>query len=83
MQRSGNTSGKNHTLSWKASKGATGYEIYGSTDGKNYTLLKTVDADKNSTLTTTIPNKKKYTFRIRAYTEYYPKTFYSGYTISK
>ncbi len=78
------SSGSNCKLSWKASKGATKYEIYGSTDGKKYKLLKTVEAtDKDTTLSTKISNGKKYTFKIRACTELYPQTFYSGYSFSK
>jgi len=78
------SSSGSYKLSWKASKGATGYEIYGSTDGKKFKLLKTVEAGKNSSLNTKISSKgKKYTFRIRAYTELYPQTFYSGYSYSE
>ena len=79
------SSGSNYNLSWKASKGATGYEIYGSTDGKNYTLLNTIKADdKKTSLKTKIASEgKKYTFKIRAYTELYPTTIYSDYSSNK
>lgn len=78
------SSGSNYNLSWKASKGATGYEIYGSTNGKDYKLLKTVEADKKTTLNAKISSKgKKYTFKIRALTELYPQTFYSEYSFAK
>lgn len=75
------SSGSSYNLSWKASKGATGYKIYGSTDSKKFKLLKTVDADdKKTSLSTKITsNGKKYTFKIKAYTEVYPQTFYSKY----
>lgn len=79
------TSSKNsYNLSWKASKGATGYKIYGSTGGK-YTLLKTVKATgTDKKLSVKIPSdNKKYVFKIRAYTEVYPQTFYSKYSSEK
>lgn len=69
------SSGNSYKLSWKASKGADGYMVYVSTGGK-YTLYKTIDSADTTSLT--IPsNGKNYTFRIKAYKEVYPQTFYS------
>ncbi|MCR4947283.1 MAG: hypothetical protein K5929_10115 [Lachnospiraceae bacterium] len=71
-------SGEKYYLTWKTSKGATGYEVFGSTNGKDYTLLKTVDASDSDSLNTVIDyTGEKYTFRIKAFTKLYPQIFYS------
>ena len=68
-------SGNSYKLSWKASKGADGYIVYISTGGK-YNLYKTIDSADTTSLT--VPSKgKNYTFKIKAYKEVYPQTFYS------
>lgn len=52
------------TLSWKKVKGATGYEIYRSTDGETYKLVKDVSTLK---YTTGRLKKGSHYFKIKAY----------------
>lgn len=52
------------TLSWKKVKGATGYEIYRSTDGKTFELVK--DTAK-LTYTSKRMKKGNYIYKVRAY----------------
>lgn len=55
---------KKVTLSWKKVKGATGYEIYRSTDGETFELVK--DTVK-LTYTSKRMKKGSYVYKIRAY----------------
>ena len=68
-----------YNLSWNALPGATGYEIYGSIGGSEYSLLKTIDAtETDAQLSIEIASDgKEYKFKIRAYKELYPQIFYS------
>lgn len=71
------SSGDMYTLSWEASKGATGYNIYASEDGNSFSLLKTIDATNPYLSTEIASNGKQYIFKVRAYKKLYPQTFYS------
>ena len=76
------SSGGNYHLSWTVSKGAAGYEIYGST-GEKYKLIKRVNASEageNPTMEIA-SGGKQYTFKIRAYQKLYPQKFYSNYDV--
>ncbi|MCR5793717.1 MAG: Ig-like domain-containing protein [Solobacterium sp.] len=69
-------------LTWKKPAGATGYVIYYSTT-KTGTYKKAATIKDAATLKTTIKNltsKKKYYFKIRAYTKTTSGTIYSAYS---
>ncbi len=54
------------TIKWNAVKGATGYRVYHSVDGKGYVLLTTVSADTLSYFDKTAVNGAKMTYAVRA-----------------
>lgn len=54
------------TLTWGANVNATGYAIYQSTDGSNYTLVANVPAGTTSYEVSNLASGTKYYFQIRA-----------------
>jgi hypothetical protein len=73
---------KSAVLTWKKIPGATGYIVYMATS-KSGTYKKAATVTKAATVKATIKNltsKKKYYFKIRAYTKAPTKTVYSAYS---
>jgi hypothetical protein len=70
------------TLSWRKSKGATGYVIYMSTSKRGkYKKIATVKSAKTTTYTKTgLKKNTTYYFKIRSYKKYKGKLYYSSYS---
>ena len=70
-------------LSWKKTKGASGYAIYMKTGKGKYKRVKTITKGSTAKYTKTKLKKgKKYTFKIRAYKKA-DKNIYGSYSASK
>lgn len=81
------TAGKKKvTIKWKKVTGATGYEIYRATS-KNGKYTKIATIKKASTVKyvdkKSLKSKKKYFYKVRAYTKVGSQKKYSGYTTPK
>ena len=76
---------KKATVKWGKVTGATGYEIYMSTNkSKNYSRIKTITNGKTIKYTKTKLKKgKKYYFKIRTYRTVNGKKIYSFYSSAK
>ncbi len=76
---------KKATVKWGKVTGATGYEIYMSTNkSKNYSRIKTITNGKTIKYTKTKLKKgKKYYFKIRTYRTVNGKKIYSSYSSVK
>ena len=69
------------TVKWKKVSGATGYQIYRSTDGGSYKKVKTIT--KASTVSwkdTTVKAGKTYRYKIRAYVKANGTTIYGSFS---
>ena len=69
-----------YTFSWDKVSGADKYQIYYSTDGKNYKKLANVSGKKTSYSTKKLDESKTYSFKIRSYKKADGKTYYSKYS---
>ncbi len=67
-------------VSWSKNSKASGYQIYRSTDGWNYKLVKTVTSPNIVSWTNTgLSNDKYYSYKIRSYRKIGSTTYYSGF----
>ena len=69
-----------YTFSWGKVSGVDKYQIYYSTDGKNYTKLANISGKKTSYSTTKLDESKTYSFKIRSYKKVDGKTYYSKFS---
>mgnify|MGYP004458834687 CR=1 FL=1 len=69
-----------YTFSWGKVSGVDKYQIYYSTDGKNYTKLANISSKKTSYSTTKLDESKTYSFKIRSYKKVDGKTYYSKFS---
>lgn len=69
-----------YTFSWGKVSGVDKYQIYYSTDGKNYTKLANVSGKKTSYSTAKLDESKTYSFKIRSYKKVDGKTYYSKFS---
>ena len=69
-----------YTFSWGKVSGVDKYQIYYSTDGKNYTKLANISRKKTSYSTTKLDESKTYSFKIRSYKKVDGKTYYSKFS---
>lgn len=76
------TSSKSATVSWGKITGASGYEVYMSTE-KNGTYKKIATTSSTSFVKTGLKAGKTYYFRVRAYAKFSGKTYYSAYSSKK
>lgn len=77
-------SGTAASLSWKAVKGATDYEVsYATTKNGSYKILTILSKDKLSYKKTGLTKGKTYYFRVRAYNTTGSITGYSAYSAKK
>ena len=68
-------------ITWKSVKGATGYQIYVSTNkGKKYKKVKTISAKKKRSYTYTGKKGKTVYVKIRAYKKTNGKTTYGTFS---
>lgn len=77
VKLSAKTSGAGAVLSWKKSTGATGYEIYYSTNGGKFRKLTTVNAAK---YTAELTSCSAYKFRVRPYVNINGKKVYGKWS---
>lgn len=73
-------SAKKAVLSWKRSAGATGYEIYRSTNGGKFKKLATISSAKTLSKTVTIKAGAKYQYKIRPFTKTSQGTVYGEWS---
>lgn len=66
------------SLSWTKAKGAAGYQVYASKDGKTWTKVATVKT--NSATVTGLTKSTSYKFKVRAYQTVSKKTVYGAYS---
>lgn len=69
-----------YTFSWGKVSGVDKYQIYYSTDGKNYTKLANISSKKTSYSTAKLDESKTYSFKIRSYKKVDGKTYYSKFS---
>ncbi len=69
-----------YTFSWGKVSGVDKYQIYYSTDGKNYTKLANISGKKTSYSTAKLDESKTYSFKIRSYKKVDGKTYYSKFS---
>ena len=69
-----------YTFSWGKVSGVDKYQIYYSTDGKNYTKLANISNKKTSYSTAKLDESKTYSFKIRSYKKVDGKTYYSKFS---
>ena len=69
-----------YTFSWGKVSGVDKYQIYYSTDGKNYTKLANISSKKTSYSTAKLDESKTYSFKIRSYKKVDEKTYYSKFS---
>lgn len=69
-----------YTFSWGKVSDADKYQIYYSTDGKNYKKLANVSGKKTSYSTKKLDESKTYSFKIRSFKKVDGKTYYSKYS---
>lgn len=77
VKLSAKTSGAGAVLSWKKSTGATGYEIYYSTNGGKFRKLTTV---KSAKYTAELTSGSAYKFRVRPYVNINGKKVYGKWS---
>lgn len=77
VKLSAKTSGAGAVLSWKKSTGATGYEIYYSTNGGKFRKLTTV---KSAKYTAELTSGSAYKFRVRPYVNINGKEVYGKWS---
>lgn len=65
-------------VSWDKEKGAAGYEVYMSTDGKKWTKIATTT--KNYATASSLKKNTSYQFKVRAYQKLSGKTVYGTYS---
>ncbi len=68
---------KNALITYKPIEGANGYEIYWSTNKRKWSKLGETDS---TTFEKPVPLKKKYFYRVRAYTLINGKKYYSSFS---
>lgn len=66
------------TVTWDKERGATGYVVYVSPDGKSWTKL--VTTTKNTATASNLTKNKYYYFRVRAYSKASGSTVYGSYS---
>lgn len=67
-------------LSWSAVSGATAYQIYRSTDGKNWSRVASVKSKYTSYTDKTVKKNKKYYYKVRAYRKVSDKVYYGAFS---
>ena len=68
------------TLKWSKVSGATGYEIYRSTDGESWKKIKSVSSKTTSYTDKSLKKGKKYYYKVRAYRKADSKTYYGDFS---
>lgn len=66
------------TVTWDKERGAAGYVVYVSTDGKKWTKVTTTS--KNSATASNLTKNKYYYFKVRAYSKASGSTVYGSYS---
>lgn len=73
-----NRSNDKVSLTWDKVKGATGYQVYYSDNGRKFTKLKTTT--KTSFSTTKLEKDSSFQFKVRAYSRVNGKTYYGAFS---
>ena len=66
------------TVTWDKERGAAGYVVYRSTDGKKWTKVATTS--KNTVTASNLTKNTTYYFKVRAYSKATGSTVYGAYS---